>query len=210
MTSQWHGAREAVNAWLLQGMDGAMDRIYGARKRTIYGQLPETVVEIGPGAGANLRYYAPGTRVIAIEPNRAVHPRLRAMARRRGIVLDIRAIGGEQADLPDGSAVAVVGTLVLCTVADPRRVVAQIHRMLAPGGRYIFLEHVAALQGSSLRGFQENLFKAWRWCFDGCHLNRETQRVILSAGFARVDMDCFVMQSRWLPFAPHIFGVAEK
>ncbi|MCJ8501868.1 class I SAM-dependent methyltransferase [Desulfatitalea alkaliphila] len=202
--------REGLNGWLLYRMEGVMDRIYGARKRAVYGGLPGTVVEIGAGAGANFRYYAPGTRVIAIEPNRAMHPYLWAAARRRGIDLEIRSIPGEASDLPDNSVAAVVGTLVLCTVADPQQVVARIQRMLAPGGRYIFLEHVAALPGTPLRGLQEWMQRGWRWCFDGCHLNRDTQHIIQAAGFARVDMDCFVMRSRWMPFAPHIFGVAEK
>lgn len=202
--------REGLNGWLLYRVEGVMDRVYGARKQAVYGGLPDTVVEIGAGAGANFRYFAPGTRVIAFEPNRAMHPHLQAAARRRGIDLEIRAIPGEAADLPENSVAAVVGTLVLCTVADPQRVVARIRRMLAPGGRYIFLEHVAALPGTPLRGLQEWMQRGWRWCFDGCHLNRDTQNVIQAAGFARVDMDCFVMQSRWLPFAPHIFGVAEK
>lgn len=205
-----YDVRAKANAWLLHAVDGAMDRIYGARKRSIFGELADTVVEIGPGTGANLRYYAPHTRLIAIEPNPAMHPRLIEKARRRRIDLDIRAIRGEAIDLPDRHVDAVVGTLVLCTVQHPQRVITEIHRILKPGGRYIFLEHVAALPGTSLRGFQETLRRAWGWFFEGCHLNRETQDVIYNGGFARVDMDCFVMQTRWLPFSPHIFGVAVK
>ena len=187
-----------------------MDRIYGARKRAIYGGLPGTVAEIGPGAGANFRYYAPGTRVIAVEPNAAKYPRLRVRARQQGIDLEIRSVPGESVDLPDACVAAVVGTLVLCTVDNPQQVVSEIHRILVPGGRYIFLEHVAAVSGTRLRGLQNVLLRPWRWLFDGCHLNRETQHVIQAAGFASVDMDCFVMDKPWLPFAPHIFGVAVK
>ena len=186
-----------------------MDRIYGARKRAVYGRLPDTVAEIGPGAGANFRYYAPGTRVIAVEPNAAMHSRLRARARQRGIDLEIRCVRGEAVDLPDAS-IAAVGTLVLCTVDNPQQVVSEIRRILISGGRYIFLEHVAAVSGTRLRGLQNVLLRPWRWLFDGCHLNRETQHVIQAAGFASVDMDCFVMDKPWLPFAPHIFGVAVK
>lgn len=187
-----------------------MDRAYGPRKRAIYGRLPRTLVEIGPGAGANFRYYAPGSRVIAVEPNCAMYPYLEAAARRRGIDLEIRPVSGEAVDLPDESAPAVVGTLVLCTVADPGQVVSEIRRILVPGGRYIFLEHVAAFPGTRLRGLQERLLRPWRRVFEGCHLNRETRRVIQSAGFSRLDMDCFVIKASWLPFAPHIFGVAVK
>ncbi len=205
-----HHVGDSLNARLLHAVDKVMDRIYGSRKRSIYGGLPGLVVEIGPGAGANFRYYAPGTTVIAIEPNPAMHPHMESKARHRHLNLQIKAIKGESIDLPDQCTSAVVGTLVLCTVDRPQQVVSEILRILKPGGRYIFLEHVAAMPGTRLRGLQEHLLKAWQWLFDGCHLNRNSQQVILDAGFTKVDIDCFVMQTRWLPFSPHIFGTAHK
>jgi ubiquinone/menaquinone biosynthesis C-methylase UbiE len=186
-----------------------MHRLYGARKRRIYDTLPERLVEIGPGAGANLRYYAPHTRLVAIEPNPVMHSRLRRKAAHRTIDLEIQAHGAERIELPDDSVNAVVGTHVLCSVQDPTAVVSEARRILEPGGRYLFLEHVAALPGSRLHGMQKILLRPWRWLFEGCHLNRESHTVIAQAGFSHVEMDCFV-QSRLLPFAPHIFGVAVK
>lgn len=206
--STLYKARDAFNAWIPHLADGLMDRVYGARKRAIYGRLPSTVVEIGPGAGANLRYYAPHTKVIAIEPNRAVHAHLKARARKYHIDLVIQPIKGEKIDLPDNSVSAVVGTLVLCTVDDPRQVISEVRRILKSGGRYIFLEHVAAMSGTRLRSVQERLLSAWQWLFEGCHLNRDTHLAINRAGFADVDMNCFSMQTRWMPIAPHIFGNA--
>jgi SAM-dependent methyltransferase len=207
-TTGTHNLRQSLSAWLLHRADTVMDRIYGPRKRSIFGRLPSTVVEIGPGAGANLRYYAPHTKVIAIEPNRAMHPVLKARARQWHIDLEIRTIKGESIDLPDRSVSAVVGSLVLCSVDDPSQVLSEVRRILKPGGRYIFLEHVAAIPGTRLRGLQQRLLSAWRWLFDGCHLNRDTHLAIRQAGFINVDMDCFTMRSSWLPFAPHIFGHA--
>lgn len=205
--SQTERTHNALNAWLLHRGDSLMHRVYGKRKRSIYGALPPTIVEIGPGAGANFRYYPPHTHLIAIEPNPAMQPHLKELARHYQIDLEIKQIKGEKIDLPDNSVSAVVGTLVLCSVDDPSRVVSEIRRILKPGGRYIFLEHVADVNGTRLRGAQEYLRRAWSWVFDGCHLNRETNAVINRAGFANVDMDCFSMR-RLLPFAPHIFGVA--
>jgi SAM-dependent methyltransferase len=201
--------RHAMNAWLLNWADKAMDRVYGDRKRAIYGELPSTVVEIGPGAGANLRYYAPHTRLIAIEPNRAMHPHLKRKAKRGDIQLQVHASKGEKIDLPDQSVAAVLGTLVLCSVDDPAQVLSEVRRILQPGGRYLFLEHVADLHGTRLRRLQENLRRSWAFMFDGCHLNRETHRLIEQAGFSSVQLDCFTMR-RLLPFAPHIFGIAVK
>jgi SAM-dependent methyltransferase len=201
-------ARQSLNAGIFHLADGVMDRLYGAHKRAIYGELPSTVVEIGPGAGANLRYFAPHSKVIAIEPNPAMHTHLKARARRRQIDLEIKSLRGEKIDLPDHSVSAVVGTLVLCSVENPQQVVAEVRRILEPGGRYLFVEHVAALPDTRLRGMQEQLLWMWRWFFEGCHLNRETHQVIRRAGFSKVDMDCFMIRSNWLPMAPHIFGEA--
>ncbi len=187
-----------------------MDRVYGGRKRAIFGGLPERVVEVGPGPGANLRYYTPGTSVIAVEPNPRMHPALRANAARYGLELEIRGIGGERMDIASASVSAVVGTLVLCTVENPRRVVSEIYRILEPGGRYLFLEHVAAPPGSGLRRLQGVLQAPWEWLFEGCHLNRETHRVLGEAGFRRLEMDCFMLASGAMPFTPHIFGMAVK
>ena len=202
--------RGSFNAWLLHFLETHMDRIYGDRKRKVFRGLPAQVVEIGPGTGANLRYYSEGTMVIAIEPNPMMYPRLRANADRYGIELEIRGIKGEEMDLAAGSVEAVVGTLVLCTVDDPKRVVSEVHRILKPGGRYIFLEHVAAPQGSTLSSFQNLLHKPWHWLSGGCNLNRNTHSILWAAGFSSIDMNCFMLKPGFVPITAHIFGMAIR
>jgi len=195
---------------LLDQAEAYMHRKYGARKRSIFRQLPRSVVEIGTGPGANLRYYPPETALTAIEPNPAMHAPLRANAARWRIDLTIRGIKGESLDLPSASVEAVVGTLVLCSVNNPRQVVAEIMRILKPGGRFFFLEHVAAVTGTRLNRLQTLLARPWRWAFDGCHLHRNTHLVLGQAGFAALDMDCFMLSSPAVMITPHIFGVAVK
>ncbi len=185
-----------------------MDRVYGNRKRAIYANLPDTVVEIGPGTGSNLRYYRPHTRVIAIEPNRAMHGLLSANAKRYQIDIQIKTYCGECIDLVDNSIETVIGTLVLCSVSNPEQVLREIKRILKPGGRYIFLEHVADLPDTTLRFYQEKFHRTWAWLFDGCRLTSHTDQAIYAAGFSNVEMDCFLMKYRWLPVAPHILGQA--
>ena len=85
------------------------------RKAKAFADLPPTVVELGAGVGANMRYLPVGARLIAIEPNPYMHARLRRAARRRGVDLEIRSVVGERIDLPDASADAVISSLVLCT-----------------------------------------------------------------------------------------------
>jgi SAM-dependent methyltransferase len=202
--------RGRLSAWLLNAADETMDRIYGARKRSVFQSLQGRVVEIGPGPGANLRYYSKGMEVIAVEPNPAMHPFLMKNARRHGVDIDIRGLKGEAMDIETESADVAIGTLVLCTVDDPERVVSEVYRILKPGGRYIFFEHVAAPLGSKLRGWQNWLQRPWTWVSEGCHLNRNTHSTIFQAGFASVDMDCFHLDSSLTLVAPHIFGVATK
>ncbi len=204
-----NGWRAGANALFMAGVDGYMDKVYGRRKRDLFSELPEQVVEIGAGAGANLRYYPAGTRLIAIEPNTRMHPHLKRQARRYGHELEIRTVGGEAIDLADDSVAAVVATLVLCSVGDPRQVLAEIRRILRPQGRFLFLEHVAAEPGTGLARWQRWLHHPWHYLSEGCHLHRPTHRLVAEAGFRKLEMDCFQL-SPALPFRPHIFGTAHN
>ena len=130
-----HPFRGRFNAWLLRALDNYADRKYRHVKRELFGGLPRTILEIGAGDGANFRYLDPGTHVIALEPNRHMHPLLRAAAARHGVTVDVRAGVAERIPLPDGSVEAVIASLVLCSVSDPARVLAEIRRVLRPGGR---------------------------------------------------------------------------
>lgn len=202
--------RGPVNAALFTVLDGSFDRALGARKRRLLADLPDEVVELGPGVGANLRYLRPGTRLVAVEPNPAMHARLRARAAARGVDLDLRDVVGERIDLPDASADVVICTLVLCTVADPGRVAAEVLRILHPGGRFVLLEHVAAPPGTRTRRLQHALAGPWAWCFEGCDLQRDTATLLRHAGFASVDLESYAMRSPLVPINAQIAGTAVK
>jgi len=81
-----------------------------------------------------------------------------------------------------------VATLVFCSVNKPEKVIAEILRILRPGGKFIFLEHVAAPKGTNLRMFQEIIKVPWKLIFDGCNVNRDTADIIKSAGFSGISM----------------------
>ncbi|HZA87047.1 MAG TPA: class I SAM-dependent methyltransferase, partial [Acidimicrobiales bacterium] len=163
-----HLVRSSANALFFRLIDGYSDRLLHDRKERIFRDLPDTVVELGPGVGANLRYLRPGTRLVAIEPNRRMHRRLRDAAARHGVELDLRLTDAEDTRLPDGSVDGVISTLVLCTVPDPAAAVAEVRRILAPGGTFAFLEHVGAPAGTALRRLQRVLRRPWSWTFEGC------------------------------------------
>lgn len=202
--------RSRVNAVFFDLVDSYMHRKYAERKSRLFADLPTRLVEIGAGTGANLRYFRPGTKVVAAEPNRHMHARLAQRARRRGIELEVHAHGAERLPAASGSVEAVVASLVLCTVADPEAVVDEVLRVLKPGGRFICIEHVAASPKSFIGRLQRAVFRPWRWLFEGCHTHRDTAALLRRAGFSEVAIEPFTWRSAFLPVRPQIAAVCVK
>jgi ubiquinone/menaquinone biosynthesis C-methylase UbiE len=205
-----HAVRGRFNAWLLEVLDGYQHRKYDALKREMFGGLPRTVVDLGAGDGANFRYLAPGTRVIAIEPNVHMHRWLRARAARHGIHVDVRAATAEALPLADRTVDAVISSLVLCTVPDPARALAEVRRVLRPGGRYWCIEHVAAPEGTALAALQRAVRRPWRWLFEGCEIRRDTAQQLREAGFALVEVTPFTLPTVFAPIRSQIAAVAVR
>jgi len=203
-----HPVRGRFNAGFFKVMDGYLDWNLRSHKTAVYRDLPSTVVELGSGVGANLRYLAKGTKLVAIEPNHHMHPALRRSAQRRGIELEIRDVIAERIDLPDASVDAVISSLVLCTVSDPAQVASEVRRVLRPGGRFSFVEHVAARDGTVTQYAQRLLRRPWAWAFEGCSCERALEGVIGRAGFSEVTVDRYRLHTPFLPFNTHIAGTA--
>jgi len=201
-------ARGRFNSAFFSLMGGYINWHLRKRKAKAFADLSPNVVELGPGVGANLRYLPSGARLIAVEPNPYMHARLRRAARRRGVELEIRSAVGERIDLPDASAEVVISSLVLCTVGDPAAVLAEIRRILLPGGRFSFAEHVAAKPRTPTRWSQRILRRPWAWVFEGCSCERDLASLIESAGFSSVDINPFRIHSPFVPFNTHIAGTA--
>lgn len=206
--------RGRFNAAFFRFMDWYIHRKYRELKPRLFAGLTggdgAEVVEIGAGTGANFRYMKPGTRVIAIEPNVHMHPALERSARRYNIDLEIRGLVGEDLDLADGSARAVICSLVLCSVDDPGRVLSEVRRILAPGGRFICIEHVAAPPRSLVGRIQRWLERPWRWVFEGCHTHRDTAATLEAAGFSDVELERFTWPSAFVPVRPQIAAVCTR
>ena len=191
--------RGSFNAWLLDVLDGYMHRKYGPLKARLFGDVPATVVDLGAGSGANFRYFPPRTRVVAVEPSVHMHERLRRKAMRHELALELHEAGGETLALPDASVDLVCTSLVLCTVPDPERVVAEVRRVLRPGGRFVAIEHVAAPAGSGIAALQRAIRRPWRWLFEGCELCNQTTAVLRGAGFSTVHIEPFRLGTVFLP-----------
>lgn len=182
------------------------------RKQMLFADLPPTVIEIGPGTGANLRYLLQGCTWIGIEPNPFMHSQLREKAARHGVEAECRIATAEGIREADASVDAVLCTLVLCSVRDPQQVLTEVLRVLKPGGGFYFIEHVAASHGTWLRRWQRIMRPIWVAIADGCHPDRATRTSIQSAAFRSVELEEFrVPFPPALPFvSPHIAGVARK
>ncbi|WP_243093595.1 class I SAM-dependent methyltransferase [Thermus thalpophilus] len=202
------GLRARFFAALLPTLSQGHAHVSEPWRRRLLGDLAGTVLEIGPGTGVNLAYLPDGVYWIGLEPNPHLHPWLETALRQRGVLGEVLLGQAEEIPLPQESVDAVVATLVLCSVEDPRRALAEILRVLKPGGRFVFLEHVAAPRGSGLRWAQDLLCPLWAFLGDGCHPNRETLALIREAGFARVEAASFALPLSLV--APHVAGVAWK
>ena len=202
--------RGRVNSWLLATFEDDFHEEMGPLKVKHIGSLSGTVIEIGAGNGVNFRYYPPGARVVAYEPNPYMHDRLHAAARTHHLEVELRPVSAERLDFEDDSIDAAVCTLVLCTVPEPVQMISEVRRVLKPGGRLFFIEHVAAEPGTFRRRMQDLLLVPWRYLFEGCHTNRETGTLLEGAGFSSLRIDRVTSEKMPSLVVPQIIGIATK
>jgi ubiquinone/menaquinone biosynthesis C-methylase UbiE len=202
--------RKKMFAWALCNSDETNHKIYGSYKDKLLSGLYGQVVEFGPGSGINFRYLSRNILWTGIEPNEAFHKNLLLKAQERGIMARLISNAGKKIPLPDNHADFILCTLVLCSVENPREVVNEMKRILKPGGRLIFIEHVAAPRKSQLRLLQNLVNPLNRFMADGCNCNRETWQFIQNGQFTFEEITHHRVKGT-LPFhRPHIMGIAVK
>jgi ubiquinone/menaquinone biosynthesis C-methylase UbiE len=147
------------------------------RRETLADATGRTL-DLGAGTGANIALYpeAVGELVLA-EPDPHMLRKLRAKVAEAGLGAEVVEAPAESLPFEDSSFDTVVFTLVLCTVPDPEAALAEAARVLRPGGRLLFVEHVRADEPGLAR-WQDRLEKPWRFFADGCHCNRDTVATI--------------------------------
>ena len=155
------------------------------RERVI-GAAEGRVLEIGVGTGMNLPFYREAvTEVLALEPS----PKLVAMAKSASRQVTVRVsfieASAEAIPLDAQSADTIVTTWTLCSIPHAATALAEMRRVLRPGGRLLFVEHGLA-PDAGVRRWQERLTPAWRCMSGGCHLNRSIGSLVEDAGF-RID-----------------------
>ena len=144
-------------------------------------------LELGAGTGANLEYYTDAvSELVVTEPDPHMAKRLRKrLAESPPAVGSVEVVEASAESLPfeDAGFDSIVSTLVLCTVENPERVASELARLLRPGGRLLYVEHVRDPEGGGLARWQDRLERPWGWFAGGCHPNRPTEPTLHAAGF---------------------------
>jgi ubiquinone/menaquinone biosynthesis C-methylase UbiE len=181
------------------------------RAETLDG-LSGRVIELGCGNGMNFSHYPRSvTHVVAVEPEPYLRARAADAARRAPVPVSVVAAVGDALPAADASFDAAVASLVLCSVARPTAALAELHRVLRPGGELRFYEHVRA-DSRRLAAVQDRMDLVWPRLAGGCHANRDTVATIAAAGFHVERLRRFRFQPCWLvaPVAPHVIGTARR
>jgi ubiquinone/menaquinone biosynthesis C-methylase UbiE len=144
------------------------------------------VLEIGVGSGKNLPFYrTPAREVLALEPAARLVTMARSAPRATGVPVNFLKASAEAIPLDNHSVDTIVTTWTLCSIPDAAAALAEMRRVLRPGGKLLFAEHGLA-PDAGVRRWQDRLTPVWRRIGGGCHLNRPIRAIIEGAGF-RID-----------------------
>jgi|CXWL01.1.fsa_nt_gi ubiquinone/menaquinone biosynthesis C-methylase UbiE len=172
-------------------MNGAMEAgVLGRRRAALVGPLRGRIIEIGAGTGANLAHYQHAERVICTEPSAPMRERLEPRIAAAAVPIEVRDAAAESLPFDDAEFDVAVSTLVLCTVGDVSATLAEVRRVLKPGGQLVFIEHGGGAGGR--RGaWQRRLDPIWTKVGCGCHLTRDVKANLEHAGFDIIEFEQF-------------------
>jgi ubiquinone/menaquinone biosynthesis C-methylase UbiE len=168
-----------------------------ARRAALLEGAEGAVLEIGAGTGANLAAYPRVDRLVLTEPAATMRGILARRVAREGSDATVLDAGAEALPVPAASVDTVVSTMVLCTVPDIDLALTEVVRVLKPGGRLLFIEHVHSAAGSPLRRWQDRLAEPWSAFAMGCRCDRD----IVGALRRHLDVE-EVREDRWLGMPP--------
>jgi SAM-dependent methyltransferase len=197
----------------LRGAASAEERGGTDHRRRLLKGVRGSVVEIGAGHGLNFALYPfEVTEVVAIEPEPTLRADADVAARRAPVPIRVLPGVADALPLPDGSADAAIASLVLCSVPNQPRALAEIRRVLRPGGELRFYEHVVPhRQPKRLMLQAADRSRIWPAVAGGCHLSRDTTGEIIQAGFDIEEIERFGFSAQpFLPSIPHILGLARR
>lgn len=164
------------------------------------------VLEVGMGSGLNLEFYQPERvrHVYGLEPSEGMRRKAQSNLNRSSVRVEWLSLPGEKIPLPESTVDTVVLTFTLCSIADWRAALAQMLRVLKPGGELLFLEHGLSPE-PKVQKWQNRLTPGWKRIAGGCHLNRPINELIREAGF-EVDE----LENLYIPKSPKFAAYIYK
>jgi ubiquinone/menaquinone biosynthesis C-methylase UbiE len=199
-------------SWLMAAVYDRFMRVseeacLGRWRAELLRDLSGEVLEVGAGTGSTLGLYPKAvTRLVMAEPD----PHMRHKLLEKRGTIEVSDAAAEKLPFENESFDAVVCSLVLCSVRDQKAALAEIARVLKPGGKLVFLEHVAANGKPDRLKWQGRIEPVWKHLMGNCHLTRRTEAAIAAAG---LDIESIQRESirKALPIVrPSIRGVARK
>jgi ubiquinone/menaquinone biosynthesis C-methylase UbiE len=189
-------------------MAGTEKATLAAHRRTLIAQASGRVLEIGGGTGANLQHYAPGVELTVTEPEEPMLKRLRQRVNAEAPWTEVVQAPAEALPFEDASFDVAVTTLVLCGVDSQPRALGELRRVLRPGGRLLFIEHVRSDDPCRAR-WQDRLNGLQQRIGHGCNCNRSTVDAMRAAGFSIGQVEQDVLRKAPPIVRPLVVGVAQ-
>jgi ubiquinone/menaquinone biosynthesis C-methylase UbiE len=166
-----------------RGLQATEDAGLREMRRETLAEASGRTLDIGAGTGANADLFPSAvSELVLVEPDPHMLKQLRAKLEGSGDTVTAIEAPAERLPFAGGSVDTVVFTLVLCTVPDPSAALSEAARVLRPGGKLLFVEHVRS-EDPGLARWQDRLEKPWRFLADGCHCNRDTVAAIEASSF---------------------------
>ena len=182
---------------------------FAEHRRQVLSLATGEILEIGFGTGLNLKYYPESVRKLTVLD---ANPGMNAFAQKRiaefGIDVKSLVANGECLPLPDQSFDTVVSTWTMCSIANLETALSEIHRVLKPSGKLLFIEHGLS-NDLKVQTWQNRLTPLQKVIADGCHLNRNIQK-LLETNFAQVELEQFVLGSTPAVLGYTYRGTASK
>jgi SAM-dependent methyltransferase len=191
-----------------RGLKATEENGLGEMRRELLARARGRAIEIGAGTGVNLELYPEGLEgLVLVEPDPHMRARLREKLARSGRLAAVCEAPAERLPYGDDEFDTAVATLVLCTVPDPEAAVAELVRVLKPGGQLLFIEHVRSADPGLAR-WQDRLEGPWRFLGDGCHCNRDTVATLRASSLRLDEVECGALPKAISIVRPLVRGAA--
>jgi ubiquinone/menaquinone biosynthesis C-methylase UbiE len=201
--------RHPLFARFFDRMSRGLEKEVGRYRDELLDGLTGRVVEIGPGNGVNFGHYPRSVdEVVAVEPEPYLRDKARQAAEGVSVSVTVRSGTADKLGLADASVDAVVSSLVLCSVPDQPTTLAELRRVLKPGGQLRFLEHVRSPKPGKARLQAALDATVWPRVGGGCHCSRDTVAALQAAGFSVERVRSLNVGPSWMHTNPHVLGRA--